>query len=132
MEEHGLIPLLVTDPADEDIVWEAFDDVRGGTLAPEKVRGARQEEIAFVKNLNVYKYVTIEEARAVSGKNPIGVKWVDTDKGDRYRSRLCAMEFKRKAVASIFSGTPPHESLRIMAALLAGIRRRSSGIVGQG
>ena len=51
-------------------------------------------------------------------RKPIKLKWVDTDKGSRYRSRLCAKEFRQKA-HTWFAGTPPHESLRVLAALLA-------------
>ena len=55
------------------------------------------------------------------------VRWVDTDKGDRHRSRLCAMEFRRKAEATWFAGTPPLESLKILAVLLATRRRTPRG-----
>ena len=76
------------------------------------MREARSEEVGFVRDLGVYRYSTIEVAKGVTGRMPIGVRWVDTDKGDRYRSRLVAMEFRRKAVATIFAATPPLESLR--------------------
>ena len=39
--------------------------------------------------------------------------------GDRHRSRLCAMEFKRKTIASIFAATPPLESLGAILSLTA-------------
>ena len=49
---------------------------------------------------------------------------MDTDKGTRYRSRLCAMGFKQRGVASLFAGTPPYESLRLLMAILSQGRRR--------
>ena len=68
----------------------------------------------YVKRIGVYKYADRKEAlKANGGKKPIRVRWVDTDKGDRYRPRLVAMEF-RKANETYFAGTPPLESLRVL------------------
>ena len=98
---------------------ELFDGISGAKLDPKLVHEARAEEMSFINQLGVYRYSTDDEARAVTGKMPIGTRWVDTDKGDRYRSRLCAMEFRRKSVATVFAGTPPLESLRVLAGCLA-------------
>ena len=94
--------------------------MKGGRLDAKRVAEARAEEMAFIKELKVYDYSDMTTAEQISGKEPIGVRWVDTDKGPRYRSRLCAMEFKRKGVAALFAGTPPLETLRILVAILAG------------
>ena len=64
--------------------------------------------------------------KAGGGKKPIKVRWVDTDKGDRYRSRLVAMEF-RKPNETYFAGTPPLESLRVLCKFLADKRRGQRG-----
>ena len=79
----------------------------------------------FVKLMGVYKYSTVAEAWTVSDKAPIGVHWVDTGKGERYRARLCAMEFRRKSEAAWFAGMPPLESLRALAGMLAAWPRSS-------
>ena len=74
----------------------------------------------------MYKYQTTAEAKAVSGKNPIPVGWIDTNKGDRadplYRSRIVAKEVQRHREESIFAPTPPVESLRILLNIAAAHR----------
>ena len=45
---------------------------------------------------------------------------LDTDKGDRIRSRLCDMEFRQKWESTAFAGTPPLQSLRCLALQLLG------------
>ena len=53
-----------------------------------------------------------------NGRNPIGLKWIDTNKGSaeapRYRSRLVCTEARHKRVEPIFSATPPLETLRVL------------------
>ena len=80
------------------------------------MRKARGEDMACIKEAGIYKYTTIQEAKRVSGRSPIGVRWVDTDKGDRYRSRLCAKEFKWKDpwLENTFAGTPPWEAIKLV------------------
>ena len=66
--------------------------VRGGPLDPLEVKATRQKEIQYVWDMEVYEYSTEAEARARTGRNPVGLKWLDTNKGSseapRYRSRL--------------------------------------------
>ena len=64
--------------------------MKGGALDPLKVQEARAEEMIYVKDLEVYQYASKRAAWEATGKAPIRVRWVDTDKGDRHRSRLCA------------------------------------------
>ena len=49
-----------------------------------------------IRMQKVYTKVPIEECRRVTGKGPIGVRWVDVNKEDevnpKYRSRLVAKE----------------------------------------
>ena len=51
-----------------------------------------------------------------SGKQPIGVRWIDINKGDEvnpeYRSRLVAQEIKRDHSLELFAATPPLEALK--------------------
>ena len=68
--------------------------------------------------MEVYEYSTEAESRARTGRNPVGLKWIDTNKGSaeapRYRSRLVCMEVRHKGVEPIFSTTPPLETLRVL------------------
>ena len=64
------------------------------------------------------EYSTEAEARVRTGRNPVGLKWIDTNKGSaeapRYRSRLVCTEVRHKGVEPIFSATPPLETLRVL------------------
>lgn len=66
----------------------------------------------------VYKKVPLADAFHYTGKGPIGTKWVDVNKGDEkdpeYRSRLVAMEIKRKHDEDIFAATPPLEAKKLL------------------
>ena len=98
--------------------WEAEDDVKGGPLDPREVKIAREKEIKYLWDMEVYEYSTEAEARARTGRNPVGLKWIDTNQGSaeapRYRSRLVCTEVRHKGVEPIFSATPPLETLRIL------------------
>ena len=61
---------------------EYWDDVTGIPLRPELVRKARQEEMREFANHGVYVKVSEEECWRVTGKGPIGTRWVDINKGD--------------------------------------------------
>ena len=102
--------------------WEAEDDVHGGRLDPVLVKRARDLEMQIVKGRQIYEYAEIQECLRRTGAPLVGVRWVDTNKGDHkhlnYRSRLVAMEFRRKQVATIFAATPPLEAVRLLLAIL--------------
>ena len=89
--------------------WEAEDDVKGGPLDPHEVKAARQKEIQYLWDMKVYEYSTEAESRARTGRKPVGLKWIDTNKGSaeapRYRSRLVCTEVRHKGVEPIFSAT---------------------------
>ena len=61
------------------------------------------------------------EALARTGKPPISVRWIDTNKGDdaapNIRCRLFAREIRRAGEDPIFALTPPLESLRAILSL---------------
>ena len=82
-----------------------------------KVRKARRIEMGFIQERKVYKYASRAQAQKL-GHNIIGVKWVDTNKGDdlfeNYRSRLVAREFRSKHESGLFAATPPLESLKAL------------------
>ena len=95
----------------------AYDDVKGTELDIRKVRAARDYEMKYVFDMNIYKYSTMDDCWKATGKPPIGLKWIDIDKGDRYRSRIVATEVRQKWQEAIFVATPPLECLRILLAL---------------
>ena len=74
------------------------DDISGQVLRDELVREARRVELDFFNKKGVWMKVPYEEARKRTGKPPITVRWVDTNKGDEveenYRSRLVARQLK--------------------------------------
>ena len=71
-----------------------------------------------MKEKGVWSEVDVEEAWKVTGKAPMTVKWVDTNKGTpRVRSRLVARDFKRKGEKDqedLFAATPPLELKRML------------------
>ena len=68
--------------ADEEpqVEWEAEDDVKGGPLDPPEVKTARQKETQNLWDREVCEYATEAEARARTGRDPVGLKWIDTNK----------------------------------------------------
>ena len=77
----------------------------------------------YFEDMNVYSKVPEAEAWGSTGRRPIGVRWVDTNKGDdaepNYRSRLVAKDIRRKGEDAIFAPSPPLESLRSVLSLVA-------------
>ena len=61
-------------------------------LDPHEVKNACEKEIKNLWYMEVYEHFTEAVARARTGCNPVGLKWIDTNKGSaeapRYRSRL--------------------------------------------
>ena len=90
--------------------WEAEDDVKGGPLDPREVKNCPCGTWRFTS--------TPLKRRHGHGRNPVGLKWVDTNKGHaeppQYHSRLVCTEVRHKAVEPIFSATLPLETLRIL------------------
>ena len=67
---------------------EFRDDRTGRPGDPVRVRAAREEELKELQR-RVYVEADVEECIRVTGKKPIGVRWVDVDKGFRvHRSKL--------------------------------------------
>ena len=89
---------------DEDGVF--VDDISGEVLDRRRVQEARRVEIDTFKKMNVYEHVPREEARG-RGKL-LGLRWVDSQKGNDVKSRLVAQEFASKGDRDdIFASTPP-------------------------
>ena len=66
----------------EEYLDEYVDDVSGQPLIRELVQSARKEEMVKFEQHGVYTKVPISECVAITGKQPIGVKWIDINKGD--------------------------------------------------
>ena len=96
----------------------AWDDVSNSSLDPEMVKAARKEELEEYRKYGVYKKVPIERAWKEIGRGPIGVRWVDINKGDEvhpeYRSRLVAQEIKTDKREDLFAATPPLEAKKLL------------------
>ena len=73
--------------------------------------------------MKVYKKVPKTRCFEVTGKAPIGVRWVDVNKqGDDdplYRSRLVAKDFNNCKDPDLYTATPPLEYLRLIVSLAA-------------
>ena len=90
-------------------VW---DDMSGKKLKPELVAKARSEEMQEGFKHQVYSKVPIQDCLNATGRQPVGTRWVDVNKGDdsnpEYRSRLVAQELKKNSWADdLFGATPP-------------------------
>ena len=66
----------------------------------------------------------------MTGKKPIGVRWVDINKGDDqnpdYRSRLVAKEINTGHDDDLFAATPPIEALKILFKIASHRRSKSN------
>ena len=95
-QHRPLLPkldILAVDPNEElQEEWEAEDDVKGGPLDTHECKYAREKKIKYLWDMEVYECSTEAEARARTGRKPVGLKWIDFNKGSaeapRYRSRL--------------------------------------------
>jgi hypothetical protein len=98
--------------------WVFYDDVTGETLDWEGVIKAREEEIEEFCKHGVYHKVPITKCYEATGKAPIGVRWIDINKGDKgtpeYRSRLVAKEIKRDSRTDLFAATPRLEAKKLL------------------
>ncbi len=123
-EEKEKVAHLMSCIADDSKGEVFIDDVHGCELDPRRVREARIKEMEYFRQMGVYERSTTEECKAKTGKKPIKLRWVDTNKSnseDRpdYRSRLVAKEYKTGWRPDLYSGTPPLEAVRILLAMTA-------------
>ena len=99
------------------------DDLTGQTLRDNLVLEARVKELKFFADKQVWIKVPRQRAHQRTGKPPISVRWVDTNKADEeepnYRSRLVARQLKAcdSSGASYFAPAPPLEALRTIISL---------------
>jgi hypothetical protein len=109
----------------------AYDDVHGGIYPLKLVKEARMEEITFMESRGIWSEVSESDCWEKTGKPPVSVRWVDTDKGLNgdivVRSRLVARDFKGgdKDRDDLFAETPPLEAKRLLLSRAA--TRRKDG-----
>ena len=106
---------------DREYYEEIYDDLSGERLDPDGVMQARKEEMSEVRKHGVYVKVPISRCWEETGKAPIGVRWVDVNKGDQvhpeYRSRLVAKEIKHEKREDLFAATPPLEAKKMLLSM---------------
>lgn len=119
-------------PADEEYAGHAdisWDDITGSYLVPKAVRAARAEETKYYREMGACEVVTIDEFWKATGKAPIGVRWLDHDKGDAQRPNvrwmLVAQDYTTEKNADLFAGPPPLESIKlVLSNCVSGSRTR--------
>ena len=60
----------------------AWDDMKDRELDPKEVVKARGVEMGYVRQHGVYEYASVSECGRKTGADPVGTKWLDTNKGD--------------------------------------------------
>ena len=71
--------------SNDELLDQAWDDHTGESLDANKVKEARQLEI--YDRMHVFDKVPIAQWWERTGKAPLKARWVDIDKGTRYRSK---------------------------------------------
>ena len=96
------------------------DDVLGGFLDPEMVRGGTCRRVGWIPQDAVYCRVPVAE---IGSHKIIKTRWVDINKGDEQspeiRCRLVAKEVKKRnnteeESANFFASTPPLEAVKFL------------------
>ncbi len=107
----------------EETFGEFYDTISGEVLESKLIKKAREAEMEPFKKREVYEKVPLEECWKVTGRAPVGVKWVDCNKGDKekleYRCRLVAKEIKKGKREDFFAATPPLEANEVLFSLFA-------------
>ena len=79
--------------------------------------------MGYIRSFKVYEKVPVSQCITVKGKQPIGVVWAVTNKGDEehpdIRARLCAQEVQKRDPGreDVFAATPPLEGLKLLVSL---------------
>ncbi len=107
--------IRINEISSQERVW---GDISGEELDASMVAAARVEEMEEFRKHGVYVKVPISQCVNRTGKGPIGVRWVDVNKGDKinpeYRSRLVAKEIKIDKREDLFAATPPLEAKKML------------------
>ena len=106
---------------------EVYDAITGFHLDPTLVSAGRTEGMTFRKQLNAYRYATISNCKAATGKPPVPTGWVDVNKGDAVtplvRCTWVITETRHKTSmdtsdpSQTFSATPPYEASHVLMSM---------------
>ena len=114
-----------------DEMIDVWDNVHGESLLLDKLQEARNGEIKFMQDKKMWDVKPVSECWQKTGRAPISVRWVDTNKGDLIsmliRSKLVARDFKGddKNRDDLLAATTPLEAKRLLFSRAA--TRRSDG-----
>ena len=75
----------------------------------------------YVREKGLWIKRTIKECWDKTGRPPVTVRWVETNKGDdvnpNIRSRLVARQIRPAGQEAVFAPTPPLEALRMVISM---------------
>ena len=108
--ENSVLP----EESNDELLDQTWDDHTGASLDAKKVKDARQLEMEYHDKMHVFDKVPIAQCWERTGKAPLKARWVDIDRGTRYRSRWVAKQFKGSDSEEWFAATPPIEALRAL------------------
>ena len=91
-----------------------------------KMSAGREEELSYMQKKRVWTPVLRTSVLEKSSRAPIvGVRWVDVEKGETVRCRLCAKEYATDKRDDLFAGTLPFSGMRYVISDAMGRGRRS-------
>jgi len=101
--------------------WGAFvDDLTGEVLKTKDVVEARKCELKTFKDMKVYEYVARAVAEGSRTGKIVGVRWLDTWKNGKVKSRLVAQEYASKDEREdLFAATPPLAATKMLLSDIA-------------
>ena len=73
--------------SNDDLLDQAWDDHTGESSDAKKVKEARQLEMEYHDKMHVFNKVLVDQCWERTGMALLKARWVDIDKGTRYRSR---------------------------------------------
>ena len=111
--------------ADFDEAMNGDEELEVADLAedinPELLGAAREEELDFMKTIDMWEKSSYEECYLRTGRGPVSTRWVDVDKGREgdsdVRSRLVARDFKVRGDGrelDVNASMPPLEAKRLL------------------
>ena len=76
-----------------------WDDVNNCKLDPARVREARKADMEYLQKMQVYKKVSVQKCKDVTGKIPIKARWIDTNKHDEVNPQVPPSACRKRAQA---------------------------------
>ena len=112
--ENSVLP----EETNDELLDQAWDDHTGEFLDEKKVKEARQLEMEYYDKMHVFDKVPIAQCWERTGKAHLKARWVDRDKGTRYRSRWVAKQFKGSDSEEWFGAAQSIDGVRRLSSLL--------------